>query len=88
MRSKRFSFLKADLTKDEVKLTMLLRDMGLAGSINDARRLITQGAVSIFFPPDESELKKVDKNDHNVAVVAKDGMIIKVGRKIRKLRAV
>lgn len=67
------------------KYATLLKEMGLAASNNDARRLIEQNAVSSLV---DGEFVKVGPSNVAASIKPVDGEVIKVGRKIRKLRLV
>jgi tyrosyl-tRNA synthetase len=74
-------FIPAASLKDgKVWLTRLLVELGFAPSNSEARRKITQGAVTVF--TDANEGKKF--TDENLPV--KDGMILRIGKKKEHVR--
>jgi tyrosyl-tRNA synthetase len=63
---------RADLTRGKLKVVDLLVRAGLAESKSEARRLITQGGVSL-------DGERVKQPDAEVSVA--DGLILRVGRR-------
>jgi len=78
--------IPGNVVSSDPRLISLLKEMGLTESLNEARRLITQGAVSLFYP--SKEPWKVPREDANVQVHPENGLVVKIGRKVRKLKVV
>ena len=69
----------ATLTNGALPLFKLLIALNLAGSGNDARRLVQGGGVAIG-----AEMTK--QSDPNAAIAVTDGLIVKAGRKIVRVQ--
>jgi tyrosyl-tRNA synthetase len=69
----------ADLADGRMAVTKLLATLELAKSNNEARRLIQQGGVNLG-----PEREKV--TDINLTVLVTDGMVVRVGRKVIRVR--
>lgn len=70
------------------RLSFLLKEMGLAASLNEARRLIIQGAVSLSDEPGTLTKVALPHAGTDTEVQVRNGLIVRVGRKIRKLKLV
>ena len=72
----------SSLKDGKVWIVKLLADIGMASSNSDARRKISQGAVTLF--RDGKTAEKLDNPDTDVEVL--DGMVLKVGKKKEYVR--
>ena len=70
----------ASLTDGKVWLTKLLVEMGFAPSNSEARRKISQGAVTVITDRDEAR-KFTEEN-----LPVKDGMVLRIGKKKEHVR--
>lgn len=78
--------------KGMCKYSTALKEMGFAASNNEARRFIEQNAVSVLSnevcKDKQASFVKIAVGLVNACFIPHDGMVFKVGRRIRKLRIV
>lgn len=73
------------ISAGEIRLLDFLRDNSIAPSGGEAKRLITQGALTIFKPEANSSEDGEKITDINYKIEVKTGIILKIGKKFAKI---